>query len=811
MAVSFFGDVLPEIEERRKGVSLATLRTARCKLCPLDKQDLDYQKIRPRGPAQSDVYILGSSPEFLYEDSGDYLRRYIPKELKPRVWTAIRCNSPTGHSPSWVETESCRPFMEEDIEACKPKKILLVGAGALRWAKNSGRILDWNGEWIPLTIGSHSCWAMPIIDPDQILDKEKSEFEVCIFDKAMDRFLGPVPKQNPKAKTLSYYDDRISICKDKKELGVFLKSAPLAFDIETTSDEEGERAFRPYSKGAGILSVAISNGKETIVLVSPKMIDSFVDQIGEHSQLIAHNLVFDLEWLFYFYPELQTLPAEVWHCSMAMIYILNSGMRGRSLDEQVKMRLGIEGLKAQSGVDVSNLKNASKSSLAVYNGRDAAITYDLARILLRRLQEGYQMDVYSEQGIRLVTAVAAQCRGFPVDIGAAEDLQKEMEKQIEEEYSKISKNKDVIKFGGLNPLSSDEVIKFFQSMGFEKEVISEKNKRGTSSDDDVLKKIRHPVSASVKEIRNLVKTKSTYVDGLLDGLIWPDNKIHPRYNMSSLVTRRTSCAAPNIQNYPKRNRWYGPVRAIYKKPGYKMVSMDYGQIEARVVAMASRDRNLVDAFRNRYDIHADWGERLRGNFPGYSEESLEEEFSEFPNPARQKAKMWVFGLLFGETLKGAAKHLEVDMEDAKKPYYSFWDNYPEVRSWHQKLVLSYEREGYVEMLTGFRRHGPMRYNMIINTPIQGAASDIVVDCWNRIYLQSIELDKPWLLPPVEIHDDLVAVVPAKKVDEFIEIATKTAFDCPFDFVNVPLSVGFSVGDDWGSLKSIGEVFSDSPK
>ena len=126
-----------------------------------------------------------------------------------------------------------------------------------------------------------------------------------------------------------------------------------------------------------------------------------------------------------------------------------------------------------------------------------------------------------------------------------------------------------------------------------------------------------------------------------------------------------------------------------------------------------------------------------------------------------------------------------------------------MHSWHDRVTAFYNKNGYVETLTGRRRRGPLNNNQVINTPIQGTAADLTTDAMNRISLLAEERELPWLQPRLQIHDDLTFWVPRKKVDDCIEIVSKEMVRSTFDFVNVPTIVEMEVGKDWYHMESVG--------
>ena len=824
---SFFENVVPVRAEPKIGkVRIETLREVQCPLCPLNEEEgnLKHPKMKPNGVKNAEFYILGEAPgaeedrrgKAFIGKSGQLLRSTMSENydnLRIRWWNTVRCRPPENRTPAAAETECCRSFIEDDIALVKPDAILFVGGQAFKWATGVSSYARWMNTWFPVRIKDWVCWGRVVPHPAYVLRQGEDSYEALMLRHGVHDLLLYPKDRDPEAVSLEDIDKGIRVAEQGYDIYDFLSDphGAFAFDLETASGEKGGRVFRPYGEDCEILCMALAKRDETLVVPASLVSDAIqaIQDRGKTTRLIAHNLAFDLEWLQKFYQDVWK--AADWHCTMAQAYCLHE-RQGMSLNDLAAVLLALPDLKKRSGVNVQNLRNADRDSLHRYCGRDAAVTFKLWHEQNRMLAGEGLEEVYEDQRARVLPAVVAQGLGIKVHRGKAEALADNIEGYIADTEADFAEAE-----GALDLSSSKEIGKFLMEKGFEKEIRCDERKGGITTDDAALAKIDHPAVEIIQDYRRLSKLLNTYVAPLVPSrseVLWEDGRAHPMYNMTKLVSRRSSCEAPNIQNQPKRNAVHSKmVRDLFiPSEGKRFLSLDYGQIEARVVAMASKDPFLVDSIRDNYDIHREWAIRILKEYPAYHPKGVKAGKKALDGnaaalkEARAKAKGWVFGNLFGSTIKGAVAHVGADERTVRGLYHDFWKRMPKVREWHKRIIDEYQNLGYVELLTGFRRHGPIRYNEIINTPIQGTAFDIVCDAWVRLLRESADTGAEWMFPAIQVHDDLTFEIPAVggNVSYIAKNIVKTVFDWDkrkFPFINVPLTVEVSVGDSWGSMET----------
>ena len=337
-------------------------------------------------------------------------------------------------------------------------------------------------------------------------------------------------------------------------------------------------------------------------------------------------------------------------------------------------------------------------------------------------------------------------------------------------------------------------VVLFQQLGLKG---GKKTKTGYSTNEAVLQSLKgeHPVIEKILSYREYQKILSTYVDPLLK-LAKKDehSRIYTSFVQTGTATGRLSSRDPNLQNIPVRSALGRSVReAFVSKEGYKLVSIDYSQIELRLLAHFSKDAALLKAFNEGVDIHLATSTILFG------EEKAKEK--------RSIAKSVNFGLLYGMGPKKLSDELGIASSEAKEIITNYFASFPTVKSFLEGIQERVKIDGYVETIlkrrrifdyesaNGMQKAAYMRES--VNTVFQGSAADLIKLSMNQIdsMIQEEELDAFMLL---QIHDELIFELEEEKVDEitkrFVHIMENVLE------LEVPLECSVSVGDSWGELK-----------
>jgi len=744
--------------------------------------------------------------------SGTYLKRFVTTTA--RYCSCLCCRPPLDREPTDKELWCCRKYVEEDIEYSKPAVIVGVGAIPLRWAINATTPTLWRGRFVPITVGNHSCWFYSILDPKFVL---KSGYQEEDWEEVFQRDLynlqsGDYEKLGNPVVFEPTIDGVIFITPEKKNLHLLKEflgessGAPTAVDIETTH-------LRPYYDDSHILSIAISNGKRTVVFPydhpsyewDPDSMDELREMMAEYlvseDDKWCHNAAFELEW-FAVKVTSAALTGRYWQDTMVQGYILDERFQGLSLDFLCLENLGMH-LKQASDMDRKNMRIYPLTELLPYNAMDAKYTFILMRLLERRLKVEDLQEVYEFQVERIPALVGAQMIGLAVVPERIIEIGQMLAEKITTVTVDILGSDCVSEYqqtnGIFNPGSAKQVAVLL------KDIVKAPELKGTKTGKDILETISHPIARQILEYRKYKKLESTYLTGYNVGgkYVYPDGKVHTTFTNTSTVTGRLSSSGPNLQNFPAREDSF--IRGILgAPPGYTMVSFDYGQIEARVVAMMSKDATLVKALWDNYDIHMVWAEKLAAkNASEYK--AVGRNIKKFRSIVKNT---FTFPLIYGAISESISKNIGTSVGVMDGIIAEFWETFPGIRAWQITLQEQYHKFGYVECLTGRRRRMPLTDNQLFNAPVQGTASDIVVDSMIRLSRLSQELDIHWLHPAVNIHDDLTYLLPTKKLEAGMEVIVEEMVRKNFPWINVPITIEAKIGPDWANLKEIGVFSSD---
>jgi len=278
------------------------------------------------------------------------------------------------------------------------------------------------------------------------------------------------------------------------------------------------------------------------------------------------------------------------------------------------------------------------------------------------------------------------------------------------------------------------------------------------------------------------------------------------------VIHHNSSESPNLQNIPKREKTAKEIRRqLVAPPGHSFVSFDYGQIEARVFAMITKDKAFCKALWERFDVHGYWAERLARAYPerigGIQNITDKQVMKDFRNEPIKSG--WTFGLFFGCKLETAADYCKIPVERLEPEHKEFRRMFKGIFEWHQEIWKFYQEYGYVESLTGHRRRVPLSWNEAINMPIQSTACEIIMDGMNRLSEHATKTGDMYFQPNINIHDDLTFVLPTNRIDYYAEEIIKQMLDTTsFDFINIPLVAEMSVGENLRDMHEVLVASSD---
>lgn len=459
----------------------------------------------------------------------------------------------------------------------------------------------------------------------------------------------------------------------------------------------------------------------------------------------------------------------------------------------------LSGFVLQSGRSQYGLADLIQGDLDVQppatHAEAAAALYALRPVLEERLEREGQTKVFREVELPLVPILAKmETLGICADRNALRDISQVLQVEIEKTQASIFE-KAGREFLIASPKQLGQVL--FDELKLPGAV---KTKTGYATGVEVLGELagEHPIAAEVLSYRELTKLKSTYADSL-ERLIQPDGRIHTTYNQTGAATGRLSSIDPNLQNIPIRTDLGRPIRqAFHAGAGYKLASIDYSQIELRVLAHMCEEPALVKAFQEGEDVHSVTAASVfnLGHEPPTKEQ-------------RRVAKMLNYAVLYGVSEFGLSQQLGAgfSVAEAKELIRQYNERFPSVHGFTQTIIQEARSKGFTTTLMGRRRYFPeihaSRMNdrkaaerQAMNAPIQGTAADMLklamIDVSQRIEKTPIRM-------LLTVHDELVFEVPeGDSSQELRPIAEAMEGALP---LKVPVSVDAKIGPNWNEMKA----------
>lgn len=787
--------------------------------------------------------------EPLVGESGQLLRPHIPRRFRDhvRINNVVRTRPIDNDTPDQVSIECCRPSIIKDIERTQPTAIFGFGNVPLEWVSGLSGITLWRGRKMPVKVGKHTCWYYPMLHPAYLIRQRRGDGDIGSEEERMFGFdmkkafaeVENLPDAVVHTAAAARAGVEVVVETDAEALSRIQKFLYWAADQPCVGIDYETDGLRPYGDKR-ILTAAVSDGKRSLAFAfdhpEARWSNDHREQLNgawcgflrrAKGVKAVHNLSFEQEWTGYWFGK-DLLRAGEWADTQAQAVILDErtgklkGGGPLSLAFLVQQYFGFD-LKGLSSVNRKNLAEEPLPVVLLYNGMDAKYHKLLWDKQEQRIWNEGLMHPYNLALRRVPAMVLSQLKGVPVDQKEVKRLSKKYGKQLEtleEEISKLDIVKEFTRRKGkkLNVKSFPDLLFVFKDiLGLGKSImIKDKftQKYKYSLDESVLDKIDHPLASKIVALRSVLKNKSTYIDpmdaeGPVDKrVLYPDGMLHTNYNTMFAETGRISSDGPNLQNYPARDADAKEVRKpIAAAPDEWILKFDYGQIEARVIAMFTKDPTYVKALWEDYDIHGDWAERIATDYParigGRKNLTDKKVMKEFRGDIKNQ---FTFPLFFGARMESVAGYLQIPVEFVKPHYEAFWREFSTTSDWQQQQIKFYRQHGYVEGLTGRRRHGPLTINKVCNTPVQGTATEIVMDGLCRLSEKGI----PELQPELMIHDDLTFLrVPDRDIDTIAEQIISEMLAVPFDFINVPITVEMEMGKNWMELERVGTYSSVS--
>lgn len=606
------------------------------------------------------------------------------------------------------------------------------------------------------------------------------------------------------------YDLPVEIVDTQKKLDELVKSieanSKLAFDTETTSTDPMR------AKLVGV-SLACVPGKAYYIPIGHESTEEQLTQSSvakalkpvfenENIKKIGHHAKYDMLVLRRHGMEVHGLDFD----TMVAAWVLDPASHRVGLKDLAEIELGVTMTQIEeligSGSKQRLMSEVEVSDAAPYAGADAEITLRLEPILRERLQQQGAYEIFSQLEMPLVPVLAdMEYAGISVD----KEFLQQYARELKTRMAAIEKEIYTIIGTPINLNSTQQLSKaLFETLHLTPPDSGNRTKAGTySTAANVLEEMRgqHVVIDLLLEYREISKLVSTYLEALPKQVNPETGRVHTSFSQTGSVTGRLASTDPNLQNIPTRTEMGNLVRkGFIGSPGQMLVSVDYSQIELRIVAHLSRDEAMQNAFRAGQDIHTATAAAI-----------YRVPLNEVTKEQRRHAKAINFGLIYGMSAFGLSRSADLTLAEAENFVKAYFQQFPAVKDYLDNIRRQAARDGFVQTMFGRKRYFPnlqhpptqqirMREEReAINAPIQGSAADII----KRAMLQLPKVLKQEGLKAkmlLQVHDELVLECPQDQLKQTASLVQKVMESAAT--LDVPLETDVSYGTNWAEMSPI---------
>jgi DNA polymerase-1 len=579
----------------------------------------------------------------------------------------------------------------------------------------------------------------------------------------------------------------------KKVCDFFFTKKILSLDTETTSTNAIDAelvglSFAVEENQAFYIPVPANREEaQTIVnIFKPLYEDPSIEKIGQ-------NMKYDYEVLRNYGVELKGKMFD----TMLAHYVIQPELH-HNMDYMAEIYLNyqtvhIDELIGPRGKNQKNMRDLSPTEVYEYAAEDADVTLKLKNVLEPLLKEKDVEDLFYNIEMPLMPVLAEmEMNGVRLDTDALKEVSKLFTSRMIE-YEKHIYELAGEQFNISSPKQVGDIL-------FDKMKIIDKPKKTKTgqyvTSEEVLQQLKSKseIVSEILDYRGLKKLLGTYVDALPKLINQRTGHIHTSFNQAITATGRLSSSDPNLQNIPVRGEDGKEIRKCFiPEPGCLFFSADYSQIELRVMAHLSGDANMIEAFREGYDIHAATAAKI-----------YKKEVDDVSRDERTKAKRANFGIIYGITVFGLAERLDITRDEAKQLIDGYFETFPQVREYMETSKEIARKQGYVETFFHRRRYLPdinshnatvrgFAERNAINAPIQGSAADIIKVAMIRIFdrFKRENIRSKMIL---QVHDELnFSVYPDEKeqVEKIVLEEMQNAYQ-----LKVPLVADAGWGQNW---------------
>lgn len=577
-------------------------------------------------------------------------------------------------------------------------------------------------------------------------------------------------------------------------VGKLLNQKMICFDTETTGLDPNNSelvgisfAVKPHEAWYIPISDKYHEAQRIVQVLKPLFESGSILKIGQ-------NIKFDINILSWY--DIQV--AGPFFDTMIAHYLLQPDMR-HNMDVLSETYLNYEPVSIEELIGKKGKKQLSMRDIDIelvkeYACEDADITLQLKNVFEPSLKKTGTHKLFDKTEMPLVPVLASmELEGIKLDVVALNEFSKQLEKEIIKIETTIFELADT-EFNIASPKQLGEVL-------FEKLAITSKPKKTKTGQyktgEDILTKLifKHPIVEEILEYRSLTKLKSTYIDAL-PALVNPrDGRIHTSFNQAVAATGRLSSNNPNLQNIPIRSEKGREIRKAFipRNDNFVLLAADYSQIELRIIAHLSKDKAMIEAFKDGRDIHTATAARVYGV-----------EYHEVTQDMRRNAKTVNFGIVYGISAFGLSERLGIPRREAAEIINNYFEKYPEVKKYMNDTIAFAKENGYVETIMGRRRYlndinsansvvrGFAERNAI-NAPIQGSSADMIKVAMINIYNEFLKKGiKTKMI--LQVHDELVFDLLKDEENIVRQIVEKNMINAIK--IDVPVVVDMNTGNTW---------------
>lgn len=831
------------------------MRDPNCKLCPLHKT-AQHVCLLGQGPKPSEVMVIGEAPGEREDDSGkpfvgrsgklltETLESYGLAREDIYITNAVSCRPPDNRTPKKNEIKACRHWLFKQMARVKPKYVLLLGNVPLEAALDLKGIKSLRGK----PIERDGTIYLPTFHPSYILRdprfKEIFEADLRLFKDIVEE--GGIPEEEglnvvnvdtPKKFRQMINDLEGTISSDLETTCLY----PWAPEAKVNSIGFGTKTAQYIlllnHPGTGWTNKDI---EKAIGMSVKDMVEEIDDKIQD-CKIVGQNWKFDSLWMKVHYD-------VEWyaHFDTMLAHFLLDENTPHGLKQLSQVFYGAIDYDIDTKSKIGG--GGNRAQFIEYQAKDLYYTRKLRFTLGGMLKKDPDVNRVFREIMMPCSKIFTKMEyhGVYVDIKQMDIVEKKLREDL------AQAEKELKKWGDINWNSPQQLAELlFDKLEID---VVEKTKGGArATNESVLLRIDHPIARTILRQRSASKQLSFFIDGWKP-FIDKNGRIHPSFKLHGTVTGRLSCANPNLQQVPR-----DPVirSLLTAPPGYTLLEVDLSQIELRIAAELSRDKNMLKAFREGIDVH--WltaireiergagmadivlatARKLSGNKQNYTD-SIQtllkygpdacQEIDKSWKELRKKAKAINFGYLYGmwwKKFKIYARDnygVEVTDHQAEQSRKAYFELYRDLKSWHDKQKEFVREHGYVPTLSGRKRRLPdatvredsyergAAERQAINSPVQSFANELNLMTLIQVFE---EYDMDDVAPVGTVHDAILMEVRTGLVPQvtkrILKIMQRPDLLDTFDVtLQVPIEADASIGP-WGNSVSLEKWLEKNPQ